>query len=75
MERIQAPFVGGELYFDDLERAKRFYIGTMALRFPMSRLGTIPGSMVVLVFYALNERGLSPTPRRIRQSFSLRYQT
>jgi len=39
MERIQAPFVGGELYFDDLERAKRFYIGTMGLEVSDEEVG------------------------------------
>jgi predicted enzyme related to lactoylglutathione lyase len=31
MERIHAKFVGVELYFENLERAKKFYIETMGL--------------------------------------------
>ena len=31
MERIQARFVGVELYFENLEGAKKFYIETMGL--------------------------------------------
>jgi catechol 2,3-dioxygenase-like lactoylglutathione lyase family enzyme len=31
MERIRAQFVGVELYFEDLETAKRFYIETLGL--------------------------------------------
>jgi len=39
MERIQARFVGVELYFDDLERAKRFYVGTMGLEVSDEQVG------------------------------------
>ena len=31
MERIRARFVGVELYFKNLERAKKFYVETMGL--------------------------------------------
>jgi predicted enzyme related to lactoylglutathione lyase len=31
MEPIQARFVGVELYFEDLERARKFYLETMGL--------------------------------------------
>ena len=31
-ERIHARFVGVELYFDDLERARAFYTGTLGLK-------------------------------------------
>lgn len=32
LKRIQARFVGVELYFDDLEQARAFYTGTLGLR-------------------------------------------
>ncbi len=32
MNRIQARFVGVELYFEDLEKAKKFYLETMGLQ-------------------------------------------
>jgi predicted enzyme related to lactoylglutathione lyase len=31
MKRIEARFVGVEIYFDDLERAKKFYVDTLGL--------------------------------------------
>ena len=31
MERIQARFVGVELYFENLEKAKKFYVETIGL--------------------------------------------
>jgi predicted enzyme related to lactoylglutathione lyase len=31
MKRIQARFVGVELYFENLDRAKKFYAETMGL--------------------------------------------
>ncbi len=31
MERIQAQFIGVELYFENLETAKKFYVETMGL--------------------------------------------
>jgi predicted enzyme related to lactoylglutathione lyase len=39
MERIQARFVGVELYFDDLERAKKFYLETMGLEVSDEQVG------------------------------------
>jgi predicted enzyme related to lactoylglutathione lyase len=39
MERIQARFVGVELYFDNLERAKKFYIDTMGLEVSHEQVG------------------------------------
>jgi len=31
MERIRSKFVGVELYFEDLERARKFYVDTLGL--------------------------------------------
>ena len=39
MERIQARFVGVELYFENLERAKKFYIETMGLQVSDEQVG------------------------------------
>jgi predicted enzyme related to lactoylglutathione lyase len=39
MERIQARFVGVELYFENLERAKQFYIETMGLEVSDEQVG------------------------------------
>src|SRR5260370_4491515 len=39
MERIQARFVGVELYFDNLERAKKFYVETMGLEVSDEQVG------------------------------------
>jgi predicted enzyme related to lactoylglutathione lyase len=39
MERIQAQFVGVELYFDNLERAKKFYSETMGLEVSDEQVG------------------------------------
>jgi predicted enzyme related to lactoylglutathione lyase len=39
MERIQARFVGVELYFENLERAKKFYIETMGLEVSDEQVG------------------------------------
>jgi predicted enzyme related to lactoylglutathione lyase len=38
MERIRAQFVGVELYFENLETAKRFYIETLGLEVSDERL-------------------------------------
>src|SRR5437868_15516228 len=39
MNRIQAQFVGVELYFDDLEGAKEFYAGTLGLEISDEQVG------------------------------------
>ncbi len=39
MERIRARFVGVELYFKNLERAKKFYVETMGLEVSDERIG------------------------------------
>jgi predicted enzyme related to lactoylglutathione lyase len=39
MERIRARFVGVELYFSNLERAKKFYIETMGLEVSDEQVG------------------------------------
>jgi predicted enzyme related to lactoylglutathione lyase len=39
MERIQARFVAAEVYFANLERAKKFYIETMGLEVSDEQVG------------------------------------
>jgi predicted enzyme related to lactoylglutathione lyase len=39
VDRIEARFVGVELYFEDLERAKKFYIETMGLKVSDEQVG------------------------------------
>jgi predicted enzyme related to lactoylglutathione lyase len=39
MERIRAEFVGVELYFENLETAKKFYIGTLGLEVSDEQVG------------------------------------
>jgi hypothetical protein len=42
MKRFEAQFLGVELYFDDLEKAKEFYVGTMGLANLRGLCCTIP---------------------------------
>lgn len=39
MKPIEARFVGVELYFEDLEKAKRFYVDTMGLEISDEQAG------------------------------------
>ncbi|MGA9241741.1 MAG: VOC family protein [Silvibacterium sp.] len=39
MEHIQARFIGVELYFENLDRAKKFYIETMGLEVSDEQVG------------------------------------
>ena len=39
MERIQARFVGVEVYFENLERVKKFYIETLGLKVSDEQVG------------------------------------
>jgi len=39
VEKIQARFVGVELYFENLERAKRFYVETLGLEISDEQAG------------------------------------
>ena len=39
MDRIQARFIGVELYFENLDRAKKFYIETMGLEVSDEQVG------------------------------------
>ena len=39
MKGTQARFVGVELYFDDLEGAKKFYVGTLGLEISDEQVG------------------------------------
>ena len=39
MDRIKLRFVGVELYFDDLEQAKEFYLRTLGLEISDEQVG------------------------------------
>ena len=72
MERIRARFVGVELYFENLEKAKKFYIETMGLEVSDEQVGHHASSKVVPALFASNGRGLNRIPRKIRRFSSLR---
>ena len=71
MERIQARFVGVELYFNNLERAKKFYVETMCLEVSDEQVGH-HAKFDSGAGFALSGRGLSRIPRKIRRFSSLR---
>ena len=72
MQPIHAQFIGVELYFDDLERAKKFYQETLNLAVSDEQFGHHAKFDCGEVLFALSGRGLSPTPPKIKQCFSLR---
>ena len=72
MERIRARFVGVELYFENLERAKQFYIETMGLEVSDEQVGHHAKFDSGAGFVCLERKGLSRTPRQIKRSSSLR---
>jgi predicted enzyme related to lactoylglutathione lyase len=75
MDRIQAQFVGVELYFENLELAKKFYLETMGLEVSDEQVGHHAKFDRALVSFALNARDLSPTLRKIRRFSSLKCPT
>jgi hypothetical protein len=64
--------VGIERYFDDLERAERFYIETIGLEISDEQVGSLT---VASVLSALSKRGLSRLHRKTRPRSSLRFTT
>lgn len=76
MQRIQSRFVGVELYFENLEMAKKFYVETMGLDVSDEQAGhhaKFDSGAVAQVLFALSGRALSHTHRKIRRFFSLRW--
>ena len=72
MKRLEARFVGVELYFEDLEAAKRFYVETMGLDVADEQTGHHAKFDSGAGFVCLERKGLSPTPQEIRLFCSLK---
>lgn len=77
MAPIQARFVGVELYFENLERAKKFYLETIGLELSDEQVGHHAKFDSGAGFVCLERKGVesypNPIPREIRRSFSSRY--
>jgi len=64
MKGIQARFVGVELYFDDLERAKKFYVGTLGLEISDEQVGHHAKFDSGAGFVCLERKGSEPYPSK-----------
>jgi predicted enzyme related to lactoylglutathione lyase len=64
MSDIAARFVGVELYFDDLERAKRFYVDTLGLRLSEEQTGHHAKFDSDAAFVCLETKGSESYPSR-----------
>jgi predicted enzyme related to lactoylglutathione lyase len=64
MERIQAQFVGVELYFEDLETAKKFYVETMGLKVSDEQVGHHAKFDGSAGFVCLERKGSESYPSR-----------
>src|SRR3989442_14741381 len=64
MERIQARFVGVELYFKNLERAKKFYLETMGLEVSDERVGHHAKFDTGAGFVCLERKGAESYPSK-----------
>src|SRR2546428_12158269 len=64
MNGIQAQFVGVELYFDDLERAKKFYVGTLGLEISNEQVGHHAKVDSGAGFVCLERKGSEPYPSK-----------
>ncbi len=64
MKRIQARFVGVELYFDDLERAKKFYVETLGLEISDEQVGHHAKFDSGAGFVCLERKGAEPYPSK-----------
>ena len=62
MNGIRARFVGVELYFDDLERAKKFYIETLGLEISDEQVGHHAKFDSGAGFVCLERKGSEPYP-------------
>jgi catechol 2,3-dioxygenase-like lactoylglutathione lyase family enzyme len=60
MSDISAQFVGVELYFKDLERAKKFYLDTLGLRLSDQQLGHHAKFDADAAFLCLEAKGSEP---------------
>ena len=66
MSRIKLQFAGVELYFEDLEQARRFYVETLAWRSPMSKRDITSSLTVAQDLSAWNEEAWNPIRQRTR---------
>src|SRR6266700_3022524 len=64
MNGIQAQFVGVELYFDDLEGAKEFYVGTLGLEISDEQVGQHAKFDRSAGFVCLERQGSEPYPSK-----------
>ncbi len=64
MKRIQARFAGVELYFDDLERAKKFYVRTLGLEISDEQVGHHAKFDSGAGFVCLERKGSEPYPSK-----------
>ena len=72
---IGARFLGVELYFEDLERAERFYRNVLGLRIAEEEPVILRNSSVAVDSFALRRPVSSPTHRRTKLSFSSKLPT
>ncbi len=64
MKGTQARFVGVELYFDDLEGAKKFYVGTLGLEISDEQVGHHAKFDSGAGFVCLERNGSEPYPSK-----------
>jgi len=72
MSDLSAQFVGVELYFEDLERAKMFYLDTLGLHLSDEQPGHHAKFAADAAFVCLEPKVRSPIPPAIRPCFSSR---
>jgi predicted enzyme related to lactoylglutathione lyase len=73
MKQLQAPFVGVELYFDDLPAAKNFYAKTLGLSISDELTGHYAKFQAGEAFVCLEQNGSESYPQTIKLSCSSRY--
>jgi predicted enzyme related to lactoylglutathione lyase len=64
MERIQARFAGVELYFDDLEKARSFYLETLGLEISDEQIGHYAKFETGAGFICLERKGVESYPSK-----------
>jgi predicted enzyme related to lactoylglutathione lyase len=64
MERIQARFAGIELYFENLEKARSFYLETMGLQISDEQIGQYAKFETGAGFICLERKGVESYPSK-----------
>jgi catechol-2,3-dioxygenase len=72
MERIQARFAGVELYFENLEKARSFYLETMGLQISDEQIGQYAKFETGAGFICLERKESNRIPQRTRRFSSLK---